>query len=126
MKKLNYKFIIGGIILMGLVAYLIFLGVSSSSVYYLTVAEAVEKGSEQQRNFRIDGAVKPGTIIWDAKAVTLKFEITDGEKSIPVVYRDVAPDNFVDGAKVVVEGKMQSEGTFLARKIMTKCPSKYE
>jgi cytochrome c-type biogenesis protein CcmE len=35
------------------------------------------------------------------------------------------PDMFKDGAEVVVEGHFAS-GTFLAERVMAKCPSKYE
>lgn len=42
-----------------------------------------------------------------------------------VIYPDPKPVNFEQADKVVVIGKFQSD-TFLANKILMKCPSKYE
>jgi len=45
---------------------------------------------------------------------------------LPVRFLGIdVPDLFKDGAEVVVEGHFAS-GTFLAEKVMAKCPSKYE
>ena len=42
-----------------------------------------------------------------------------------VVYAGTIPNNFESSTSVVVTGKYQ-EGTFHAKDILTKCPSKYE
>lgn len=42
-----------------------------------------------------------------------------------VIYPDPKPVNFEQADKIVVIGKFQSD-TFLANKILMKCPSKYE
>ena len=43
-----------------------------------------------------------------------------------VDYKGVVPDTFKDGAEVIVEGSVLSDGSFKARVLMTKCPSKYQ
>ena len=52
--------------------------------------------------------------------------MTDGARTFPVVYRGIAPDTFTDGVDVVVEGRMQSDGTFQATTLLAKCASRYE
>jgi cytochrome c-type biogenesis protein CcmE len=52
--------------------------------------------------------------------------VTDGAQTIPVVYRGIAPDTFTDGVDVVVEGRMDRDGTFRATTLLAKCASRYE
>ena len=54
------------------------------------------------------------------------FRVTDGAKVFPVVYRGIAPDTFTDGVDVVVEGRMDEDGTFRATTLLAKCASRYE
>ncbi len=54
------------------------------------------------------------------------FVVTDGTASLPVNYHGIIPDTFVDGADVVVEGRLGEDGTFVAHTMLAKCPSKYE
>ncbi|MDW7680223.1 MAG: cytochrome c maturation protein CcmE, partial [bacterium] len=77
------------------------------------------------KGIRVNGEPVPGSIQWDAHNLVLEFEITDGEKTLPVKYNGVAPDTFSEEVSVVVEGKFDGE-IFHAIQIMTKCPSKYE
>ena len=55
-----------------------------------------------------------------------RFRVTDGAQSYPVVYRGIAPDTFTDGVDVVVEGRLQRDGTFHATTLLAKCASRYE
>ena len=45
---------------------------------------------------------------------------------LAVNYHGIIPDTFVDGADVVVEGALSTDGTFDAHTLLAKCPSKYE
>jgi cytochrome c-type biogenesis protein CcmE len=47
---------------------------------------------------------------------------------LAVAFDGALPDTFKDApeAEVVVEGDRLSDGTFLARTFIAKCPSKYE
>ena len=58
--------------------------------------------------------------------LTLRFQMTDGDRAVPVSYRGVIPDTFGDKGEVVVEGVYRADGIFDASFLMAKCPSKYE
>jgi len=96
----------------------------NSMVYYVTGTELLGQDASSQRGLRVTGKVVPGTI--DRKDLQLRFEMTDGEKALPVVYRGVVPDTFGEDGEVVVEGKYIPGGPFEASFLMAKCPSKYE
>ena len=122
------RFLIGGLIVVLAVAYLAYTGFVSSATFYYTVTElAVQRGSINGENVRVNGQVAGGSVEHDTKELTLRFTIIDaeGEDSLPVVYRGVVPDTFKAGGDVVVEGYLDSMGVFQANNILAKCPSRY-
>lgn len=120
------RFLIGGIIVVLAIGYLGYMGFQGSAVYYYTASELIELGSSiYDENVRVNGQVVPGSLEQEANGLVLKFNIVDEKRSLPVVYQGVVPDSFKSDSEVVVEGYLNSAGTFQANTIMTKCPSKY-
>ncbi len=123
---MNKKLIIGGLIILLVVAYLFWSGMKDSSVYFLTVEEFFAQIDRMEgKGTRINGDIVPGSIKWDAPSLLLTFQLGGGNNVLNVRHTGVAPDTFQEGLSVVVEGKYEN-GTFNATQIMTKCPSKYE
>lgn len=122
------KFLVGSAIIVGAIGYLIYTGVQASGSYYRTVSEVVAMGSAASNmSLRLEGKVAPGTIEKDTSNLKLNFHITDkSSKSIPVYYEGVVPDMFQDNIDVVVEGKLARDGKFVATKLLTSCPSRYD
>jgi cytochrome c-type biogenesis protein CcmE len=56
----------------------------------------------------------------------MKFTETDGARTYPVTYHGIAPDTFTDGVDVVLEGRLDRDGTFRATTVLAKCASRYE
>lgn len=125
MKKNQTKFIVGGLVVIGAVACLMYLGVKETSVYYLTVSES-QSMVGGGKDFRMEGTVVPGTIKMAADSLGAEFAITDKVKNVQVSYRGTMPDMFKDDIKVVVQGKLDQNGIFHAHTLLTSCPSKYE
>jgi len=124
MKK---KFIIGGIILVLAVGYLGFMGFRSSASFYYTVSQILAQGDAiSDKTVRVSGEVVPGSVEQKAGDLNLKFDVSEGGKTLPVVYRGAVPDTFQEGNPVVVEGSLDAAGVFQAKSLMVKCPSKYE
>ena len=124
------KFVVVGAIALVAIGYLVMTGLSSASVYYLTVGELQAQGSGSAaggsvtRPVRVSGDVVPGSI--ERAGSTVRFAITDGGGSLPVTYSGVIPDIFGDDMQVVVEGRTGPDGTFQATNLFAKCPSKFE
>ena len=119
------KFLIGGLIVLATVGYLIYAAARGSTAYYMTIGELAGQGSPPQ-SVRVVGNVIGESILWEPRDLRLQFEITDGSGRLPVIYNGARPDMFRDEAEVVVEGKLSPDGTFEARTMLLKCPSKYE
>ena len=120
------RFLFGGIIVFMAVGYLGFMGFQSSATYYYTVSELMKQGNAiYGQNVRVNGWVSPGSVEQESSRLILRFTLTEGESSLPVVYQGVVPDAFKAGSEVVVEGYLDSDGVFQSESILTKCPSKY-
>ena len=120
------KFIIGGIIIFLAISYLAYVGFASSAIYYYTVSELVELESTVNDNtVRVNGQVATDSIEKETGGLTLRFIVTEGGVSLPVLYQGIVPDAFTDGVDIVIEGHLDSAGVFQADNILTKCPSKY-
>jgi len=127
LKASQIKIGIAVVVIVSAILYLVFAGFEKSMVYYLTVSELKARGSEMYgEGVRVSGYVEAGTIESNQVSMEHRFVITaDGEK-LPVLYKGITPDTFKEGVEVVVEGKYEPSGLFMAENLLAKCPSKYE
>ena len=128
MARRTSRFLILGLGVAGAMIFLIVVGMRGPNglVYYRTVAEFREKGPPPGGHWRVNGTVETGSIDRGVTGEQVRFTITDGKATMPVDYRGIIPDTFVDGADVVIEGALRTDGTFEATTLLAKCPSKYE
>jgi cytochrome c-type biogenesis protein CcmE len=124
-RRNNTKLIVGALVIAAAVVYLMFSAAQSAGVYYLTIDEA-KSGQAGTGQVRVTGKVVSGSIQYDAKTMQARFSIADGPASLPVEYKGVLPDAFVNDAEVILEGRYAEGQPFQAKQILTKCPSKYE
>jgi len=123
----RWKFLVGGVIIVALAAYLVVTSLGSSGAYYLTIGEVKSKASTlRHRNVRVAGKVIGESIRWDAETMNLGFTMRDETGTLEVRYHGPRPDNLEDGADAVVEGRLGNDGVFLADNLLLKCPSRYE
>ncbi len=107
--------------------WLIYGGLDSNVVYFLTPKELVAKGpSAYNVPVRLGGQVKPGSVVWDEKALDLRFAVTDGTSEIPVHSKGAPPQMFKDGQGVVVEGSYGRDGVFNSTSLMVKHSNEYK
>ena len=111
----------------GGVGFMMYSALSENCTYHLNVSEAVAIPSEKLKSARLFG-VADGDIVKPANGLGASFTMHDLENpgdTIYVQYRGALPDTFEKGAEVIVEGRMEGK-VFMAKTLMTKCPSKYE
>ncbi len=72
------------------------------------------------------GGVVVGPVEGDAREDGLRFAVRDikGTETAAVIYKGSVPDQFKVGREVMLEGELH-RGTFVADRLITKCPSKY-
>lgn len=108
-------------------AWLIYGGLDSNVVYFLTPKELMAKGAEgYEKPVRLGGQVKPGSVVWDDKTLNLRFTVTDGTSDIAVHSTGAPPQMFKDGQGVVVEGRYGKDGVFKSTSLMVKHSNEYK
>lgn len=129
--KNKIKVIIISIVLLSSFAYLFFLGLKEGTMFYLEVSEFVQQIDKiGDRKVRINGAVIKGTLNFDPETHKLVFTLKDtkGPEILHVVYRGAPPDLMEEeGVTLVAEGSYDKrQNVFISKKLLVKCPSKYE
>lgn len=128
--KASTKFLIGGALVLSTSGYLMASSIKDTAQYYMTPTELATKVKSDtkflDRGVKVGARVVTGTIQRDPSGRQLSFKMTDGAHTYAVDYRGIAPDTFTDGVDVVVEGKLDAEGTFHAKTLLAKCASRYE
>ncbi len=108
-------------------AWLIYGGLDSNVVYFLTPKELEAKGEKgYDVPVRLGGQVKPGSVVWDDKTLSLQFRVTDGAGEIAVRSKGAPPQMFKDGIGVVVEGRYGRDGVFQSTSLMVKHSNEYK
>jgi cytochrome c-type biogenesis protein CcmE len=125
--KYQTRYLIGAFLILAVIGYLIFFGISSTQQYYLSVGELFNKGQPVVgQGVRVGGNLVQDSIKEDIKNNKISFAISDGSRNLPVSYNGVVPDTFDKATQVIAEGKLNPDGTFTASLVLAKCPSKYD
>jgi cytochrome c-type biogenesis protein CcmE len=124
------KFTLGAVLIVGSVGYLMASGIKETGQYFLTPSELAQKSAADPSFYdlgmKVGARVVPGSVEKETATQTLRFRITDGTVTYPVLFRGLPPDTFTDSVEVVVEGRLQKDGVIHATDVLAKCGSRYE
>ena len=112
---------------LGVVALAVALVLSAlkdSIVFFNSPTDVVEKHVKPGTRMRIGGLVKEGSVS-RGEGLAVRFEVTDGKRTVPVAYQGLLPDLFREGQGVVAEGTLDSAGTFRADSVLAKHDETY-
>jgi cytochrome c-type biogenesis protein CcmE len=97
---------------------------SQASFFYVP-SEMAANPPEPGATVRLGGMVEEGSLKTLPDGVTIEFVVGDGEARVPVVFRGLLPDLFVEGSGVVADGSLQPDGTFAAKELLAKHDENY-
>jgi cytochrome c-type biogenesis protein CcmE len=126
MRHMRTKLVIAGLLLAAAVSYLAFAGLRDGWVYHVQVDQFAKDVSMHTQRVRLVGKVSEDGLEANPAKLSAKFGILGETTTIPVQYRGAIPDLFKAGSEVIIEGRMDSAGTFQADTLLTKCASKYQ
>ena len=105
---------------------LLFTTLQDNLQYYKYVDEVASAQHEWEgKTLQVHGNVVPGSVVGTRDRLNWKFDLQRNGKVISATYAGPPPDNFKDGAEVVLTGQFTQQG-FHATDMTAKCPSKYE
>ncbi len=133
----NGRFLMGLVGVAAVVTWLIWTGVSTTMVYYLTPTELIAKTTADptfhDMGVKVGARVVPGTYHKAGAGQPHTFVVHDTEDesvTFTVEYAGDMPDTFTDSPDMivdaVVEGRYREDGVFVATTVLTKCGSRYE
>ena len=98
---------------------------SQASYFYLP-EQMLADPPEVGQAVRLGGMVEEGSLQTADDGITLTFAVTGNDGSrVPVRFSGIAPDLFVEGSGVVAEGRLGSDGTFVADNLLAKHDENY-
>lgn len=123
-KQRRFTLIAGAFAVLAAAIGLVLYALTDSIVFFHSPTELAEKAVAPGTRLRIGGLVAPGTVA-KGENLTVRFEVTDGNKAVPVVYTGVLPDLFREGQGVIAEGALDRSGLFKADSVLAKHDERY-
>ncbi|HEU0186931.1 MAG TPA: cytochrome c maturation protein CcmE [Gallionellaceae bacterium] len=124
-RQKRLYFILAGIALLGAAVGLVLYALKNNVSLYFTPTQVFNKEAPLARSFRVGGLVVEGSLKRETDGLTVHFEITDTQKTMPVVYKGILPDLFKEGKGVVAQGKLQADNVFHADEVLAKHDENY-
>lgn len=124
-RQKRFLFIVVAVVALALVVGLVLNALDKNVSLYFTPTQVFNNEAPQGRSFRIGGLVEEGSVKRQEDGLTVKFVITDGHKSIPVVYKGILPDLFKEGKGVVAQGRVEADGMMHADEVLAKHDENY-
>lgn len=100
-------------------------GLRDRAAYFYTPAEVAAGKAAAGQPIRLGGMVSAGSLVRLPDGVTVRFRVGDGPAEVPVEFRGILPDLFVEGSGAVAEGRLRPDGTFVADNILAKHDERY-
>lgn len=124
MSTTRRKLIVGGALIVLSLSFVAYQGVRSSIVYYLTPTEFASRPEVRQAKVRLAGRVDNGSVVKSTGQV--RFAITDGITRYDVRFTGQLPDLFAENQQVLVEGRLDPGGVFVATQVISTHPVEYK
>lgn len=110
----------------GIATVLVLRAFNDNLVFFLTPTQVAQGQAKGKDGVRIGGLVQKGSIQRSAgQDLEVRFVLTDMAHTVPVVYRGVLPDLFVEGKGAVAQGRLGAGGQLVASEVLAKHDENY-
>jgi cytochrome c-type biogenesis protein CcmE len=123
-KQRRLALIGSGLAVLAVAAGLVLSALKDSIVFFNSPTDVVEKNVQPGARIRLGGLVQPGSLK-RGDNLSVRFEVTDGNRAVPVAYTGILPDLFREGQGVVAEGALDGAGLFRADTVLAKHDETY-
>ncbi|MGH8597473.1 MAG: cytochrome c maturation protein CcmE [Gammaproteobacteria bacterium] len=94
-------------------------------LYFYSPSEIVAGNAPRERDFRIGGMVVKGSVKRIPRTLDVVFVLSDYRHQTAVRYAGILPDLFREGQGIVANGRLQADGSFVAREVLAKHDENY-
>jgi len=92
---------------------------------YFIPQQVFAKSVPAGRLFRLGGMVVKGSVYHAANNLQVSFKLSDFHRNITVHYEGILPALFHEGQGIVAQGKLNSQGIFIANQVLAKHDANY-
>ena len=121
-KRRRIQLVVIGAVLLATATALVGYAMRDGIEFFRSPSQLAADPSRPGERFRLGGLVADGSVVRDHGEI--RFAVTDGGASLPVVFRGIPPDLFREGQGVIATGKIE-DGTFVASEILAKHDERY-
>lgn len=120
----RFGFLLAGLVGLGLASWLVFNALDSNLSYFFSPTDLAEHKAPKDHVFRLGGLVEKGTL-QRGQELTVRFVVTDGLNKVNVAYTGILPDLFQEGQGVIAQGRLGTDGVFIADEVLAKHDENY-
>ena len=129
-RRRRLWFVLALVAAAAVVAVLVTAALQRNVAYLFTPAEVLDgrAGADVasgETRFRLGGMVAKGSFQRAPGSMEARFQVSDGDALMPVVYSGILPDLFRESQSVVATGRMRADGTFVADEVLAKHDETY-
>jgi len=127
MKARNKRliFVIVGVAGLAVAAGLVLNALNSNVAFFFSPTEVKANQAPKDRTFRLGGMVVDKSLKREDDGLTVHFQVTDKLETMDVTFVGILPDLFQEGQGVVAQGKLGSNGVFMAEEVLAKHDETY-
>jgi len=117
--------ILTGLIVLGVATFFVLRAFNDNLVFFYTPSQIANHEAPTNKSFRIGGMVVENSLKREPGGLQVEFIVTDTAQSVPVQYSGILPDLFKEGKGVVAEGRLNTQGVFIASQVLAKHDENY-
>lgn len=121
-KRRRIQLVIAATLLLACATALVGYAMRDGIEFFRSPSQLATQPPREGERFRLGGLVAEGSVVREGGEV--RFAVTDGGASLPVVFAGIPPDLFREGQGVVATGQIE-DGTFVASEILAKHDEQY-
>lgn len=123
-KQRRFAIIAGGVSVLAVAVLLVLFAMKDSIVFFNSPTDVAERHIAPGSRIRLGGLVVAGSVV-RGDSLAVRFEVSDGNRAVPVTYQGILPDLFREGQGIVAEGALDNAGVFRADNVLAKHDENY-
>jgi len=124
-RKRRLIFVLSVVVGVSIASGLLMYALKRNINLYFTPSQALQYHMPDGKVFRMGGMVEKGTFKRVPNSLSVSFKVTDFKRDMLVKYTGILPTLFREGQGIVVQGKLNQKGIFMADQVLAKHDAKY-
>jgi cytochrome c-type biogenesis protein CcmE len=120
-KRRRIQLIVIGAAMLAAATALVGYAMRDGIEFFRTPTQVAGDRPPDGERFRLGGLVEQGSV---TRGAELRFTVTDGGASLPVVFAGIPPDLFREGQGVIATGALET-GVFVASEVLARHDESY-